>query len=81
MAGCSPLAPDALVYPEYLGPEFLYGADGSVAEVADDVVKRLQGLLLRKINGEKLPVPDLTRYEAAAVKRDYASLFSALGVG
>lgn len=78
--GCSPLAPDDLVYPEYLGREFLYAASGRVEEIAVAVARRLQVLLARKLNGEKLPVPDLTAYEAESVKRGYASLFSELGI-
>lgn len=81
VAGCSPLAPADLVYPEYLGKEFLYATNGTAEEVADDVVRRLQGLLARKANGQKLPVPDLARYEAEAVKLGYARLFSEMGIG
>jgi len=80
LAGCSPLAPDDLVYPEYLGPEFLYDTSGSVEVIAKHVVGRLNALLSLKREGQALPVPDLARYQSDAVKSAYAGLFAELGV-
>ncbi len=76
--GCTPLAPRRLVYPEYLGPEFLYtGADNTATE-ADAAVERLQNWARRKASGQTLPKADVQRFRQSLLKPDYAALLDTL---
>ncbi len=75
IAGCSPLAPDALVYPEYLGPEFLYEVAEAPADTAETIASMLELRLALKQQGAELPLPDLSRYEGSAVRESYRKIF------
>jgi len=78
LAGCSPLAPDDLAYPEYLPADCLYPRQASAQKTAETVCKQLQDMLEKKANGEPLPVPDLSGLSGAAIKTRYQQVFDSL---
>ncbi len=83
--GCTPLAPQRLVYPEYLSPEFLYAAtateDEQPAAEALAAVQRLQDWARRKAMGKALPKAAVTRFRQSSLQEDYADLLHALAGG
>ncbi|MDO9317880.1 MAG: DUF3524 domain-containing protein [Gammaproteobacteria bacterium] len=83
--GCTPLAPRRLVYPEYLGPEFLYAATEDngeeTAAEAHAAVQRLQDWARRKALGQALPKADVQRFRQSFLQNDYAALLHALTAG
>jgi glycosyltransferase involved in cell wall biosynthesis len=83
--GCTPLAPRRLVYPEYLGPEFLYATTEDNGEEtpieAHAAVQRLQDWARRKALGQTLPKADVQRFRQSSLQTDYAALLHALTVG
>lgn len=78
--GCTPLAPNALVYPEYIQPECLYecaeqeGQDGGVTELLDRLLQWQQ----MRSGGVALPKLELQRFTPRALKPRYAELFARL---
>lgn len=79
LSGCSPLAPNALVYPEYLDSESLFDLSEQTSITASSIVDRLLKLHSEKQEGTQLPVPDLSHYEWPAAKQHYEKLFGDLG--
>jgi glycosyltransferase involved in cell wall biosynthesis len=77
-AGCTPLAPDDLVYPEYLGAEFLYQRGADDLATAAEICRRLQQWHALKLAARALPKPDLQRYQMTAVASQYNDLFREL---
>jgi glycosyltransferase involved in cell wall biosynthesis len=61
-AGCSPLAPSRLVYPEWLGEDFLYPGYDDVVREAAGAVARIARLAEMKSRGETLPLADVSRF-------------------
>lgn len=75
LAGCTPLTPDDLVYPEYLPAENLYtrdAADGRTAEHILDRLEKWQGIIEE---GQALPKVTLNSYTSAALASRYRTLF------
>jgi len=58
-AGCTPLAPNRLVYPEYLPENLLYQRHESDEATAQLVLERLQQWLTLKQEGQALPKIEL----------------------
>ena len=75
-AGCTPLAPDSLVYPEYLDSKFLYGDNGSTAEIAATILARLQHWQQQKSSGAALPKTDLEEFKQTTVGTRYRQLLT-----
>lgn len=73
--GCTPLAPDALAYPEYLESEFLYEMDKDVTATAQRIINRLCQYCQRKESREALPRADVSRYKGSTLRAAYAELF------
>ncbi|NKB32343.1 MAG: DUF3524 domain-containing protein [Pseudomonadales bacterium] len=73
--GCTPLAPDNLVYPEYLTAEFLYQSLDTKTETAQTVVDRLSQWWEFKTKGDALPKADLHKYSAEELRSSYSELF------
>jgi len=78
MAGCAPLAPQALAYPEYLASSHLYPLAASNSATAAIICQRLQAWLTAKKNGVALPVQALDEYTEAQLQPRYAMLFEDL---
>jgi len=78
--GCTPLAPNALVYPEYIQPACLYectGQDGQEGGVAELLDRLLQWQQMRS-GGVALPKLELQHFTPRALKPRYAELFARL---
>ncbi|MDD9890420.1 MAG: DUF3524 domain-containing protein [Gammaproteobacteria bacterium] len=73
LAGCTPLAPNALVYPEYLPQEFLFDAEKDDAAVAGNVVDRLTHWLALSQQA-RLPKVDLRRFTFTGLQQEYEQL-------
>lgn len=76
--GCTPLAPNALVYPEYIGRECLYdwqGSEGELGGCADLLARLKQWQALRQDN-IALPKLSLQQFSQHALKPRYAELFA-----
>jgi len=76
-AGCLPLAPDRLSYPELFGAEFRYGvgaddADGE-ANLATDAIERLA---LQQQEGKLPAAPSVTKFGWPALRPRYAGLLA-----
>ena len=78
-AGCSPLAPARLVYPEWLSEEFLYTSDEADRQrEADAAAAKILALAEKKSRGEPLPLADVSRFRADVLLDDYRHVLTAL---
>lgn len=66
-AGCFPLAPDRLVYPEWFPATCLYGR-------TDEVLDQLEALARQKANGQQLQPVDVSRFETRHLIPSYREL-------
>ena len=76
LAGCTPVAPNNLAYPEYLPTDFLYDAGLADNDKAHFVVQRLRELQELKQECKELPKVNLNRFKAEELKATYSELFS-----
>ena len=72
--GCTPLAPDALVYPEYLAEDFLYPQRQLTEQTAAEVVTRLQQRAQQKLAGQRLPTVSVKQFLDSELRADYTAL-------
>ncbi len=73
--GCTPLAPDKLVYPEYLDANFLYPSLDDKTVSAQAIADRLKNWLAHKTKGLNLPKPNLDQYKGESLRPRYAEVF------
>lgn len=76
--GCTPLAPDNLVYPEYLASQFLYPAQDHIEEVSQQIASRLSKWQKLKCTGAALPKVDLQEFTQGVLKEKYTAVFARL---
>jgi glycosyltransferase involved in cell wall biosynthesis len=78
--GCTPLCPDALVYPEYLDRQFLYDSrpGDSGPQIVEAILARLSEWLELKNNGGELPKFAVGAFTGEVLRGDYAALFETL---
>jgi len=76
LAGCTPLAPNDLAYPEYLPTNFLYDNELNTVDTAQRVMQRLKHLLALKQDKRALPKTDLKRFTKEGLRTAYSELFS-----
>ena len=77
-AGCTPLAPSRMVYPEYLPEECLYACDPDPASESAYAAARLEQWARQIEQGIALPVVNADQFRASELRADYARLFRAL---
>ncbi len=75
---CTPIAPDALAYPEYLDPEFLYSWQDDMAGMANEIADRLARYSKQQQAGIPLPTATLTAYRGSELKPRYAEILAGL---
>ncbi len=73
--GCTPLAPARLVYPEYLGKDFLYSGSTDIKAAAASALAALQVLASDKLTGLTMPHADITQFRASQLRAAYTALF------
>lgn len=71
--GCTPLAPDHQVYPEYLPAQHRYAPTGSGIQCA---AERLQHWASIKARGVELPRVDVSRFRTSVLRKSYLELLS-----
>ncbi|NIB43288.1 DUF3524 domain-containing protein [Pseudomaricurvus alkylphenolicus] len=71
-AGCLPVLPDTLAYPELVDSHYLYGVAGDLASQASAAMERIQAL------AEEGSAPDVCRFAWANQRRPYRQLFEEL---
>lgn len=76
--GCTPLAPDNLVYPEYLTAQFLYPVQDQGEQTALHIAGRLTEWQKMKLAGTRLPKAELREFTQQALQEKYAAVFSRL---
>ena len=78
--GCTPLAPNKLVYPEYLESQFLYNYDerNSDQENCQAVLAPLKAWQQLQDNNTALPKINLDEYSQGKLRPEYARLFDKL---
>lgn len=79
IAGCAPLAPDDLAYPEYLDPANLYPRQQTIDATAAGIVERLSAWQQLRQQGQALPGPDLADLCGGRIGAQYAALLQQLG--
>jgi len=79
-AGCTPVAPDRMAYPEYVGAEYLYnpGAGESVESREAAEVESLYQKLMVVIDRAMSPVIDVQCYTTPEVLPRYNDLIKSL---
>lgn len=78
LAGCTPLAPDDLAYPDYLPECALYPIADNDQATAETVIQRLKALVLAK-SENTMPTPiDLSSYIGPKIAAGYDSVFNKL---
>jgi glycosyltransferase involved in cell wall biosynthesis len=80
VAGCTPLTPADLVYPEYLQPEFLFSRAPQHQATVPHILHKLLAWQQLKASHEKLPVAGLEHYSLDNVCQQYAGLFESMGL-
>ncbi len=78
LAGATPLAPNDLVYPEYLPEECLYPRCTDSSATADRIVKRLLLWQQRLADGQPLPSASMAHLCGAAIRERYQQVFTEL---
>ncbi len=74
-AGCVPLIPVRLCYPEWFSEVFLYGSYQSQPELeAQELAQRLDSLARQKQAGGLLKVPSVDRFSMKNVRKDFKRL-------
>ena len=76
IAGCCPLAPADLVYPEYLPPENLYSVTQDNTHTARNVFEKLKRWQEDKNEGVALPRVSLTQFFEENLTARYQQLFA-----
>jgi len=78
-AGCLPLVPERLCYPDWFGPEYLYGSSLDDAEgEALNVVRAIERLAKAKAAGTLPAPPSVMQLGWPAMQPQYAELLTAL---
>ncbi len=77
-SGCSPVAPNKLVYPEYLVAEFLYDCSANTHAASATAVARLQALAHMKSSGTPLPLATVDQFRQSELLQPYRELFQSL---
>jgi glycosyltransferase involved in cell wall biosynthesis len=78
-AGCSPLAPARLAYPEWLDESCLYASDEDKPQrEAAAAVARILALAERKKVGQPLPLAQLSRFSSRVLLDEYRRVLSAV---
>lgn len=72
--GCTPLAPDRVVYPEYLPENCLYQGDGDIAAQAQSAVQSLLDWSECKLADATLPGVDVSRFRQSSLHDAYLEL-------
>ena len=80
LAGCSPITPRALVYPEYIPENCMYGNSGSGKEQAGEIVELLINRMRLKQEGSALPQADLKNYSGQTLRNKYNELLNNLAL-
>lgn len=73
-AGCVPIAPKRVAYPEYLSSEYCYEVGVSEAQEADNLFR----LLHSAIQQNSLVAPNVSRFYGDALREAYVALFAQL---
>lgn len=81
LSGCSPLAPNALAYPEYLPETCLYEHTDNDVTTGQQVAARLKQLMALKNSGSILPAAKLDSFALEVVARQYRQLIGELLAG
>lgn len=82
--GCTPLAPDALVYPEYIGSEFLYSINENCATdnredaPCAEIIQRLKNWQAMLTQDQPLPKLSLAGFSQKTLRPQYADLLERL---
>ncbi len=76
-AGCVPVVPNRLAYPEWFGPDYCYAA-GSIDEESEAAAQLLLKLAGKKARGQMPAAPDLSHLEWAALGEHYGALMAQL---
>ncbi|MDP6652799.1 MAG: DUF3524 domain-containing protein [Gammaproteobacteria bacterium] len=77
-AGCTPLTPADLVYPEYLQPVFLFSRAPQQQATVQHILGKLLAWQHLKACHEKLPMAGLEHYSMDNVGQQYARLFESM---
>ncbi|MCZ6829513.1 MAG: glycosyltransferase, partial [Gammaproteobacteria bacterium] len=78
-AGCSPLAPARLVYPEWLDEAFLYPGDAADPQrEAAGAVAMILALAEKRASGQSLPLADVSRFSSDVLLDEYRRVLSAV---
>jgi glycosyltransferase involved in cell wall biosynthesis len=81
LAGCSPITPRALVYPEYIPEDCMYRNSGSSKQQVQEIIELMINRLQLKQEGSALPQADLKNYSRQTLRNKYNELLNNLVVG
>ncbi|MDG2139859.1 MAG: DUF3524 domain-containing protein, partial [Gammaproteobacteria bacterium] len=76
LAGCSPITPRSLVYPEYVPEDCMYENSNNGKEQVREIIEILVNRLQLKKEGYSLPQVDLTNYTGQVLREKYNDLLS-----
>ncbi len=78
LAGCIPLAPNNLAYPDYLPQGYLYSLQADDQKTAQVILQHLNRLIAAKRQNAMPPLVDLSAYLGVAITTQYDEVFSRL---